>query len=316
MIGPSLMTLFLVSLMSPRHIRRLAGVIFLAGIALLVMTLLYGIEVKGAKRWVNLGGFSLQASEFVKPAFSVVVGWVLAEKFKNPKFPGFSLSLGLLGLFVSLLILQPDLGMTIVVATTYIVQLFISGLPILWLIILGTLSVLGITGAYVFLPHVAKRIDQFLDPSSCDVRHDLYQVNQSLGAFMKGGVFGKGPGEGVIKKYVPDAHADFIFAVAGEEFGFILCLCLVLLFLSVIVFAILRLLKENNLFAMLTVPGLVTQFGLQAWINMASALHLTPTKGMTMPFISYGGSSMLAIAISMGFVLALTRRRSNLNDIY
>lgn len=309
MIIPAMLAMLAVSLLTPRQIRRLATILFIAGLGLLVLTLFSGSEIKGAKRWINMGSFTIQASEFVKPAFAVLSAWMLAEKLKNPNFPGFSVSLGLLAVFVTLLILQPDLGMTIVSVATWVGQIFIAGIPIFWLGLVAALGLFGMLSAYFFLPHVARRIDQFLDPSSADPRHDLYQVSQSLQAFKNGGILGRGPGEGIVKKHIPDAHADFVFAVAGEEFGFFLCLFLVGLFAFVVIRSFARIISDQSLFVILATSGIILQFGLQAVINMASTLHIIPTKGMTMPFISYGGSSMLALGLGLGMVLALTRKR-------
>lgn len=315
MIIPALFVMLGVSLLSPRHIRRLATLVFLIGIGLLLLTLTSGSEIKGAKRWINLGSFTIQASEFTKPTFAVLSAWMLAEKFRNPCFPGVTVSLGLLGVLVSLLILQPDLGMTIVTVSTWIGQIFIAGIPLFWLGLAGSMGLIGMLGAYFFLPHVARRIDQFLDPSSVDQRHDLYQVNQSLQAFKNGGFLGKGPGEGIIKKHIPDAHADFVFAVAGEEFGFLLCLVLVGLFAFVVIRSLIRIINDQSMFVILATTGIILQFGMQAVINMSSTLHIIPTKGMTMPFISYGGSSMVALAMGLGMVLALTRKRHGTQEL-
>lgn len=315
MIGPALVVLVGVSLLTPREVRRLAAVVYVVGFFLMIYTIMAGLEVKGARRWINIAGFSLQASEFVKPALIVLTAWMVAEKYKNYRFPGITISLVLYALFVSLLMLQPDLGMTVVTTTTLIGQLFIAGMPLFWMALIGGMALFGLVGAYFFFPHVAKRIDQFLDPGSVDQRHDLYQVHQSLEAFMNGGFFGKGPGEGIVKKHIPDAHADFVFSVAGEEFGLILCIALVCLFCFIVVRSLARALHETSLFAILATCGLVAQFGLQAVINMASSLHIIPTKGMTMPFISYGGSSMVALAMGMGIVLSLTRKRHGVTEM-
>lgn len=309
MIPPALLLMVGISLLNPQQIRRLASVMYLVGLVLLVFTLLWGLEIKGARRWIVLAGLSLQTSEFIKPAFAILTAWMLAEKYRDPSFPGFTISIFLLGLVLLLLMLQPDLGMTFVVAATWVGQLFIAGLPVVWMAIIGTLGIGGITVAYFLFPHVSRRIDQFLNPASGDPRHDLYQVNQSLEAFMNGGLFGRGPGEGVIKKHVPDAHADFVFSVAGEEFGLLMCLLIVALFAFVVVRSLIRAMQDQSLFVVMATSGLAIQFGIQAFINMASTLHLIPTKGMTMPFVSYGGSSLLALAISMGMLLSLTRRR-------
>jgi len=315
MVFPTFFVLIVTSLMAPRQLRRLASIIYLIGIGLLILTLTHGMEIKGAKRWMGVGNFSIQASEFVKPAFSVLVAWMLAERYRNPHFPGMFICCTLLGVFAFLLMLQPDLGMTVVTTVAWIGQLFIAGMPLFWMGFVAAIGVMGLIGAYFFFPHVARRIDQFLDPSTGDPKHDLYQVHQSLEAFMNGGIWGKGPGEGTVKKYIPDAHADFVFAVAGEEFGFILCTVIVGLFAFIVIRAFLRIMHESSLFIVLAICGLVIQFGGQALVNMSSTLHIIPTKGMTMPFISYGGSSLLALAMSMGMVLALTRRRHGVAEI-
>jgi len=315
MVPPALVLMLGVSLLNPQQVRRLASLIYLGGVILLIFTLFNGSEIKGARRWIMLAGTSIQASEFIKPAFAIMVAWMLAEKYRDFQFPGLLISFILLSVLVLLLLLQPDLGMTLVIVATWIGQLFIAGMPIIWMGILAVVGGVGLCGAYFLFPHVAKRIDQFLDPTSGDPQNDLYQVNQSLEAFMNGGLFGRGPGEGIIKKHVPDAHADFVFSVAGEEFGLILCLALVGLFAFVVIRSLLRAMHESSLFIIMGTAGIAMQFGLQAFINMASALHLIPTKGMTMPFISYGGSSLLALGISMGMLLALTRRRHGLTEI-
>lgn len=314
MIVPAVLVMFFISLLTPRNLRRVAVLMYLGAIGLLVLTLLNGAEVKGARRWISIGSFSLQASEFMKPAFAVVAAWMLSEKLKVARFPGLSVSFVLLLIPVTLLLLQPDLGMTIVMTSTWIGQLFIAGIPLFWIGCSAAIGVVGMLGAYCFLPHVARRVDQFLDPASGDPKHDLYQVHQSLEAFKNGGLLGKGPGEGVVKKHIPDVHADFVFAVAGEEFGLLLCLFLVGLFAFVVVRTFLRVINDQSLFVILATSGIILQFGMQAVINMASTLHIIPTKGMTMPFISYGGSSMVALGIGMGMVLALTRKRHGMNE--
>lgn len=315
MIPPAVGLMLAISLLNLQQIRRLAFFIYLIGVILLIFTLFSGTEIKGARRWIMIAGTSIQASEFIKPAFAIMVAWMLAEKYRDFQFPGLLISFILLTILVVLLLLQPDLGMTLVVVSTWIGQLFIAGMPIIWMVILATMGVVGLCGAYLLFPHVARRIDQFLDPTSGNPQHDLYQVNQSLEAFMNGGLFGKGPGEGVIKKNVPDAHADFVFSVAGEEFGLILCLALVGLFAFVVIRSLLRGMQESSLFTIMGTAGIAMQFGLQAFINMASALHLIPTKGMTMPFISYGGSSLVALGIAMGMLLSLTRRRHGVTEV-
>jgi cell division protein FtsW len=185
------------------------------------------------------------------------------------------------------------------------VEMFVAGLPLVWVGLLGVTAAAGLAGVYAALPHVSARIDGFFDPAASD----RYQVERSIEAFANGGLFGRGPGEGTVKALLPDAHSDFIFAVAGEEFGLLACLVIVGLFAFVVLRGFSRLLQENSLFILFACTGLLAQFGVQALINMASALHLMPTKGMTLPFISYGGSSLMGLALAMGMVLALTRRR-------
>jgi len=305
MVPIALATMFAVSLQTPRNVRRIAVIGFAISVALLAMTFVIGLEIKGARRWINLPGLSLQPSEFVKPTFIVVAAWLFAEQKRDPHFPGQLISAGLLILVVGMLIKQPDLGMAVVVSGVWFAQLFMAGLRLYWVAAGGIAGLAGLVGAYLWLPHVTSRINRFLDPAA----GDSYQVNRSIEAFVNGGWLGRGPGEGRIKDVLPDAHADFVFAVAGEEFGLVICLMLVGLFGFIVLRGFSRLLQESNLFVLLAATGLLIQFGLQAVINMASSLHLIPTKGMTLPFLSYGGSSMLALGLGMGMVLALTRRR-------
>ena len=298
--------MFAVSLMSPAGARRLSLIVLLAGLVLMALTLLSGAEVKGARRWLSVAGVSVQASEFVKPAFVVIVAWLFARQREHGRPPGDLAAVGLLVVVVGLLVLQPDFGMAVAVTAVWLAQFVMAGVSLVWIALLAGLGVAGLVAGYVFLPHVQSRIDRFLDPAS----GDSYQVDASLSAFSNGGLLGRGPGEGVVKNALPDAHADFIFAVVGEEFGLIACLIIVALFAFVVLRGFARLMQQENLFVMLAAGGLLTQFGLQAAINMAVTLHLVPTKGMTLPFISYGGSSMLALALTMGMVIGLTRRRT------
>ncbi|MCC6469612.1 MAG: cell division protein FtsW [Alphaproteobacteria bacterium] len=303
----AVMLLFACSLATPRQIVRLS-VIGLAIFAGLTALTFIGPEIKGARRWVMLPGFQLQPSEFVKPFFAVVAAWLFAAQKINGRFPGYVAAIVLYLAIVAMLVKQPDLGMAVVVSAVWFTQFFLAGLP-LWLVgTLGIAGFAGLFGAYLWLPHVTSRINRFLDPGS----GDSYQVDRAMEAFLNGGLFGRGPGEGIVKRSIPDAHADFIFAVAGEEFGLIACLLIVALFAFVVLRGFGRALQETNLFVLLASTGLFVQFGLQAIINMGSSLHLMPTKGMTLPFISYGGSSLLALAVGMGMALALTRKRYGL----
>jgi cell division protein FtsW len=297
--------MFAVSLLGPRAVRRIAALVFLFSLFLLAYTFIGGVEIKGARRWIELPGLSLQPSEFVKPSFAVLSAWLFAQHRLNPDFPGHWIAIGLFVVVVGLLLKQPDLGMAGVVSAVWFIQFFLAGLRLAYVAGGLVAGVAGLVGAYFALPHVQSRIDRFLDPAS----GDSYQVDRSMEAFSNGGLWGRGPGEGTVKEYLPDAHADFVFAVAGEELGLVVCLVIVALFAFIVLRGFSRLLQEGNLFVVLGATGLFVQFGLQAIINMASSLHLMPTKGMTLPFISYGGSSMLALGLGMGMALALTRRR-------
>ena len=300
---PALLILLAVSMLSPRGIRRIAVLVLGAGIILVAATNFSGIEIKGASRWLSLGGFTFQPSEFVKPCFAVVAAWMFAEYRQSKNFPGRTVASVLLLAIVGLLLLQPDFGMAVTVAAVWFVQFFLAGLS-LWWVGLSLAATLGlVTAAYSIFPHVAKRIDLFIDPLS----GDSYQVTTSLKAFQQGGLLGKGPGEGVVKGYLPDAHTDFIFAVAAEEFGMLAALAIVGLFSFIVLRGLTRVVREADLFVLLAVAGLLTQFGLQALINMGVTVQLLPAKGMTLPFVSYGGSSLIASALGMGMVLALTR---------
>lgn len=301
----SMIIMVLVSLMTPRGIRRLAVGCAIFAIFGMLATLLVGPEIKGATRWIHIDGFSVQPSEFLKPAFAVIAAWLFAESNLNSNIPGNKLATGLFIVVAVLLLMQPDVGMTAVVAAIWGVEFFLAGLPLVLVVMIAVLFMGGIVGAYFTFSHVQGRIDRFLDPGV----GDGYQVMRAIEAFRSGGLFGRGPGEGRVKEVLPDAHADFIFAVAGEEFGLIACLILLALFAFVVLRGFSRVLREDNLFCLLAVAGLLVQFGLQVIINIASNLDMIPPKGMTLPFVSYGGSSTLALAIGMGMMLALTRER-------
>ena len=296
-----------VSLLSPRSIRRVAIVGCIIALALTAATMLVGVEIKGARRWISLPGLSVQPSEFLKPCFAIVVAWLISEGRRSPRFPGKSLAIGTFLVIALLLKSQPDVGMLAVITAVFFVQLYINGLNLF--LVAGAVVSFGFAGvgAYMFFPHVQKRVENFLHPGN--TTGSDYQPHTALEAFGNGGLLGRGPGEGRVKDILPDAHADFVFAVAGEEFGLILCMIIIAVFAFIVLRGLLWLLKEQDLFVVLSCTGLVTGFGLQAFINMASSLQLIPTKGMTLPLISYGGSSALAVALGMGMLLALTRRR-------
>ena len=301
----ALVVLFGVSMLSPRGVVRLALVVLAIALVCVAATFWIGVEIKGARRWISLGLVSLQPSEFLKPTMAVVAAWLFAAARTELWRHGNSAAIALFGIVAALLILQPDVGMAFIVSAAWFCQFLLAGLSLQWAVLFAVLGVVAMVGAYLLLPHVASRVDRFLDPSA----GDNYQVERSLEAFMNGGLFGRGPGEGTVKRVLPDAHSDFVFAVAGEELGLLACLMIVALFSFVVLRGFTRALQENNLFIMLAASGLLVQFGLQAAVNMASALRLIPAKGMTLPFISYGGSSLLSTGLTIGLLLALTRRR-------
>ena len=277
---------------------------------LLVSTLFVGIEIKGARRWLHVPGLSIQPSEFVKPLFAVTAAWLFARQCERRGFPALSVNVALYGLILVCLLGQPDIGMTFLTSAIWFGQFFLAGLPV---ILVGATLLFGLGGAfaaYYAFPHFQSRLDRFLSHSG-----DTYQTDRALEAFTNGGLFGTGPGEGTVKMTIPDAHSDFVFAVAGEELGLIWCLVIIALFAFIVLRGFMRARQENNLFVLLAVSGLLIEFGLQAAINLASTLHLMPAKGMTLPFISYGGSSLWSLSLGMGMLLALTRKRYGLSDV-
>jgi len=302
---PSLVVLFVVSFLSPRQIRRAALLVFAVSIVLIVATLLFGPEVKGARRWITLLGVNIQASESAKPAFVVLAAWLFAESTRRQEMPATSMALVLLMMLVSLLVMEPDFGQTMLILMVWGALFFIAGMRMIWVLGLAGAAGAGLFGAYLLVPHVAGRIRRFMNPAS----GDTFQVDTAMEAFGNGGWFGLGPGEGIAKRSLPDSHTDFVFAVAAEEFGIILCLVLVALFAFVVIRTLSRAYATEDVFARFAASGLAILFGVQGAINMAVNLQLIPAKGMTLPFISYGGSSMISLAYGVGMMLALTRLR-------
>ncbi len=302
---PALVVIFGISFLTTRQVRRLAVCVFFGGLVLMLGTLLIGPEIKGATRWLPLGRFSLQPSEFVKPAFVVLVAWMFAEGARNKSVPGMSLAFVAYAFFVGLLVLQPDFGQATLVTLVFGGLLFMVGISWFWIIGLGAVGIGGAITAYQLVPHVASRVDRFMDPAS----GDTYQIDRAMEAVRAGGLLGRGPGEGAVKLILPDAHTDFIFAVAAEEFGVLAGVLIIGLFGFIVIRTLLRALDETDLFVQLAVSGLTLLIGAQALINLAVNLNLMPAKGMTLPFISYGGSSLLALALATGMLLSLTRRR-------
>ena len=302
---PALIVLLATSLLSQRAARIAAIAVLAVSIVLLWLTLKFGVEVKGAKRWISAFGQTIQPSEFVKPAFAVIGAWLFAESMKHKGMPARSLATLIMLSIVGGLLLQPDIGQTALVLATWAALLFLSGIS--WFVIFG-LIIAGVGmlfGAYMFFPHFAKRIDTFINPED----GNTYQVDKALNSLLEGGWFGRGPGESIAKKFIPDAHADYVFSAAAGEFGILFCLCLVALIAFIVIRALISAQRQSSLFARLGASTLAIQFGLQSAINLAVNLNLMPPKGMTLPFVSYGGTSMIAIAFGMGLMLALTRKK-------
>jgi cell division protein FtsW len=302
---PSFIVLIGVSFLSPRQIRRSALIVLAISIALIVATLLLGPEVKGSRRWITLLGLNIQASESAKPAFVVVAAWLFAESTKKPEMPATSMALVLLLTLVALLVMEPDFGQTMLILMVWGALFFIAGMRMVWVMGLAGAASAGLFFAYLLVPHVAGRIKRFMNPAS----GDTFQVDTAMEAFSNGGWFGLGPGEGIAKRSLPDSHTDFVFAVAAEEFGILLCLALLALFAFVVIRTLSRACSNDDMFTRFAASGLAIMFGVQAAINMAVNLQLIPAKGMTLPFISYGGSSIISLAYGVGMMLALTRQR-------
>jgi cell division protein FtsW len=308
---PALVVLFATSSLSPRQVRRIALAVFLASLALVAATLFVGPEIKGARRWLNLFGMSLQPSEFLKPAFVVLVAWAFSESGRRPEMPATVLAFGLLLVSVFLLVQQPDFGQTVLLTLAWGALFFLSGLRWLWTLGLTSAAAVGMLAAYKLIPHVALRFQRFVYRGS----GDTFQIDTSLESFMRGGWFGRGPGEGTVKRILPDSHTDFIFAVAAEEFGLVLCLILLGLFAFIVLRALAHALREEDAFTRLAVAGLALLFGFQSAIAMAVSLYLIPAKGMTLPFVSYGGSSLVSLAFGVGMLIALMRKRSRAESL-
>src|SRR6185437_1117897 len=302
---PAIAVMLAVSFLSPHQIRRLAVIVFVVSLALVALTPLFGAEIKGARRWLVLFGMNVQPSEFLKPAFVILIAWLFGESAKRPEMPANLIALSLLSLVVVLLVMQPDFGQTMLVVLVWSALFFMAGMRLIWVGGLAGVAAAGLLTAFYTVPHVAQRIRGFLDPSSAS----SFNVDIATESFIRGGWFGRGPGEGTIKRILPEGHTDFVFAVAAEEFGVVLCLILVALFAFIVIRALAKAMRNEDPFCRFAAAGLAILFGLQSTINMAVNLHLMPAKGMTLPFISYGGSSLISLAYGMGMLVALTRER-------
>ncbi|MDE3176739.1 MAG: cell division protein FtsW [Pseudomonadota bacterium] len=304
---PSAAMLAATSFLTPRHARRAALLLYLVAFGLIIAALLFGAEVKGSRRWIA----GLQPSEFIKPAFVILAAWAFTEASRpgSPRALARALSILILPITIAPLILQPDFGQTLLITVVWAALFFLAGLHWFWVFGLGGAGAVGGLLAYKFSHHVHDRIQHFLNPDSvAGGVSDTFQVDTALQSILSGGWFGRGPGEGVYKRILPDAHTDFVFAVAGEEFGMIACLGLMAFFGLIVVRGLWLAQRNCDPFCRSAAAGLTIMFGVQSWINMAVNLRAIPAKGMTLPFISYGGSSAIALAIGMGFLVALTRR--------
>ena len=293
------------SFLSPRETRKVALVVFAISLLLTALTPHFGAEIKGARRWLVILGVNVQASEFLKPAFVILIAWLFGESATRPEMPTNSIALFLLIVVMALLVLQPDFGQTMLIALVWGALFYMAGMRLIWVIGLAGAAGAGLLTAFFTVPHVAQRINRFLDPTS----GDTFNIDIATESFLRGGWFGRGPGEGTIKRVLPEGHTDFVFAVAAEEFGAVLCLILLALFALIVIRALTKAMHSDDPFIRFATAGLGFLFGLQSAINMAVNLHLMPAKGMTLPFISYGGSSLISLAYSIGMLVALTRER-------
>nr|WP_168847791.1 putative peptidoglycan glycosyltransferase FtsW [Sphingomonas sp. S2M10] len=300
--------LIIVSMLPVAAARRLSLAGALVFLGLMVLLPIIGHEVNGAKRWISLGISDLQPSEFLKPLFIVSTAWILSFRAKDPELPVMIVTGAITALIAVLLMLQPDFGQTILFGTIWVILLMLSGISPAAIASLGGMAVAGVVAAYLFYGTARTRIDNFLFPTKEAALADRYQVEMAHDTLTAGGLFGAGPGSGQIKFRLPEAHTDYIFSVIGEEFGLIACAVIVLLYLAIVVRVLMKLLDEEDPFRLLAAAGLASQFGVQALINMAVNTGIAPSKGMTLPFISYGGSSMIALSIGYGLLLAFTRR--------
>jgi cell division protein FtsW len=303
--GGAAFILLTVSMLDVKGVRRAAFFIWLFAIAVMIALPFIGHSAKGATRWLQFGSFTFQPSEYMKPALIILVAWMFAEGQKGQGVPGVSIAFGLYAISVGLLLIQPDVGQTVLITVAFGAAFWMAGVPMSWVMLLGATAIAGLSSTYFLFPHVASRVDRFLSPDKADT----HQVDRAAEAISAGGFFGRGPGEGVMKRHVPDLHTDFIYSVGAEEYGLVFSLLLVALFAFVVVRGLYRAMKLSDPFEQVAAAGLFVLVGQQAIINVAVNLNLIPTKGMTLPFISYGGSSMLAMGLTMGLALALTRRR-------
>jgi len=301
----AVLVLLPVSMMSPRRVRRFAVFLCLVGLALMVFALVQGIERNGAVRWVHFAGLAVQPSEIVKPGFIVISAWFLSEGARRRDVPATELAVAMLIVFASLLALQPDIGQIALIAVVWAGMFLAAGYPLRWMFVIAGAGIIGLIAAYLTIPHASERIDAFMGWS----RAVSDQTAIALSAFAEGGWFGRGPGEGVLKTRLPDAHNDYVFAVIAEELGIAACLLLLAVYALVTLRAGAAAFHHHSAFIRVAIAGLAMLFGFQALINMAVNVNLLPAKGMTLPLVSYGGSSLVSMAAVMGMVIALSRSR-------
>jgi len=294
-----------VSMMSPRGIKRAAVAIYIVSILIMLALPFLGHHAKGATRWLQFGGFSLQPSEFMKPALMIVASWMFAEAQKGEGVPGVSIAFVLYGMAVVLLLLQPDVGQTVLITIAFGAAFFMAGVPFAWIVGLGATAIAGLMSLYFVFGHVAERVHKFLSPETADTQ----QIDRAQAAIAAGGLFGRGPGEGILKRQIPDVQTDFAYSGAAEEYGLLFSLLLITLLGFIVIRGLYKSMKLSDPFEQVSAAALFVLVGQQAFINVAVNLKMIPTKGMTLPFISYGGSSMLAMGLTLGMALALTRKR-------
>ena len=293
------------SLLDPVWARRVCLVLFVLCFLLMAGLLLFGHEAKGATRWIRVWGTTFQPSEIIKPALVVLTAWLLAQRDKFPAGPWAPIAFAFYAVTVGLLLLQPDVGQSALVTAAFVIVFFVAGLPWMWVGVFAVLGTILPVLLYSIIPHVRFRVDSFLNPTD----YDTYQIDKARQAIERGGLFGVGPGEGTVKRVLPDAHTDFVYAVAGEEFGLLLLVALTVIFAVIAIKGIMEASKQADIYQRAAGVGLYAIFGLQAAVNMSVNLSLIPPKGMTLPLVSSGGSSLLGSALTLGLALALTRKQ-------
>jgi cell division protein FtsW len=294
------------SILPPKGVRRTAFFIYLVAIGAMLTLFFLGHAAKGATRWVDIAGFTMQPSEFMKPALIVLVSWMFSEGQKGEGVPGVSIAFGLYIVAVALLLVEPDVGQTVLITIAFGACFWMAGVPMSWVMALGAVALAGLGSTYFLFQHVSTRVNDFFSHDKTLPNLQAYRAAQAIAA---GGFFGRGPGEGIMKREVPDMHTDYIYSASAEEYGLWLSLILIALFMFLTLRGLFRAMRLSDPFEQVAAAGLFVLVGMQAFINVAVNLDLMPTKGMTLPFISYGGSSMLAMGLTMGMALALTRRR-------